>query len=176
MSQDRAEKRRINRILANHGLPSLEAPNGLMEALGSRITDHEHFRSLLVRCEPNQRTSMYNALKPHLKFSPLPLDVYIARSADLAERKQLPKLDSKGGFIEYRPFEFKTFWSTIIKLSSMSADRLQQAWRYLMRDIPEDKQDQVIYKVHQIVYKPTQEPYLRISAGLYVDGEAMRIQ
>jgi hypothetical protein len=174
MSQDRAEKRRINRILANHNLPSLEAPNGLMEALGSRITDHEHFRSLLARCEPNQRTSMYNALKPHLKFSPLPLDVYIARSAELAECKQLPIVRENGSFAEYRPMEFKTFWSTLIKLAVMSTERLQQTWRNLMRDIPEDKQDQVIYKTH-LVAKDGEE-YLRISAGLYINGEIQRVQ
>lgn len=172
--QDRAEKRRINHILANHGLPSLDAPRGLMEALGGKIRDHEHLRSLLIRCEPKERQSMYDSLKAHLKFSPLPLDVYIARSADLAERKQLPIIREDGSFAEYRPMEFKTFWSTVIKLSIMSAERLQQAWRYLMRDIPEDKQDQAIFKTH-LVSKDGEE-YLRISAGLYVNGEAMRIQ
>jgi hypothetical protein len=147
-----------------------------MEALGSKIRDHEHFRSLLARCEPRERQSIYDSLKPHLHFSPLPLDVYIARSADLAERKQLPMIREDGSFAEYRPMEFKTFWSTIVKLSVMSAERLQQAWRYLMRDIPEDKVDGVVFKVHQVLYKPTQEPYLRISAGIYLDGEAQRIQ
>lgn len=176
--QDRAEKRRINHMLANHGLPSLEAPHGLMEALGRKITDHNHFRSLLIRCEPKERAAMFDALKPHLLFSPKPLDVYIAEAAIMAERKQLPAMNADGTFKEYRPIEFVTFWSTIVKLSLMSEPVFVQAMQYLMRDIPEDKLDEVVFKVHVVTKKDTGEEYLRVSAGLHLDGTnlAMGIQ
>jgi hypothetical protein len=66
LTQDRPA---INRMLQSHGLPTLESGSGLMAALGFLVQDHEHFRSLLVRCEPENRSAMYDSLKPHLRFT-----------------------------------------------------------------------------------------------------------
>jgi hypothetical protein len=90
------EKSAINRMLGTHGLPPLESGAGLMVALGYLVRDHEHFRSLLIRCEPEKRTDMYNALRGSLRFTAKPLDVYIAESAMKAEREKLPTIDDKG--------------------------------------------------------------------------------
>ena len=93
LTQDRPA---INRMLQSHGLPTLESGSGLMAALGFLVQDHEHFRSLLVRCEPENRSAMYDSLKPYLRFTPKTLDAYIAESKELAERYQLPTLDADG--------------------------------------------------------------------------------
>jgi hypothetical protein len=171
--QSRQEKRAINRFLKNNGLPSLDSTSGLMEALGPRIDGHAHFKSLLVRCEPVERQHMYDALKPHLRFTPHPLDVYIAMAGQEAEAKQLPTWDGNA-FHEYNPFAIKTLWRASIKVDSLDSNRLVQAMRYLQRDIPDEVRQEVIYKVH--VTDRNGEQWLEISAGVFVNGEARRIQ
>ena len=86
----------INRMLQSHGLGALEDGAGLISQLGFMVQDHEHLRSLLARCEPENRSAMYDSLKPYLRFAPKPLDVYIAESKELAERQHLPTIDEKG--------------------------------------------------------------------------------
>ena len=67
-----------------------------MSQLGFLVQDHEHSRSLLVRCEPENRSAMYDSLRPYLRFQAKPLDVYIAESAEKAARLDLPTIDEKG--------------------------------------------------------------------------------
>jgi hypothetical protein len=174
--QDRAEKRRINRELQAQGLPSLEARDGLMEALGRRVKDHGHFRLMLTKCEPRERGHMYEALRPHLPFEAKPLDVYIGEAALVADQKQLPRVNPDGTFSAYRPFEIRTLWSTVLKLESVNPERLAQTMRNLIRDIPDDKQGEAIFKVNIVKKVPEDIDYLRISAGLYVNGEPQRVQ
>jgi hypothetical protein len=92
----------INRMLMSHGLGRLEDGAGLMSQLGYMVQDHEHLRSLLVRCEPENRSSMYDSLKPYLRFTPKALDVYIAESAERAANQDLPTIDSTGN-INFSP-------------------------------------------------------------------------
>ena len=92
----------INRMLQSHGLGRLEDGAGLMSQLGFLVQDHEHLRSLLVRCEPENRSAMYDSLKPYLRFTPKPLDVYIAESAERAANQDLPTMDSAGN-INFSP-------------------------------------------------------------------------
>ena len=66
------------------------------------VQDHEHLRSLLVRCEPENRSAMYDSLKPYLRFTPKPLDVYISESAERAANQDLPTIDSMGN-INFSP-------------------------------------------------------------------------
>jgi hypothetical protein len=96
------EKSAINRMLQSHGLGRLEDGAGLIAQLGYMIMDHEHLRSLLVRCEPENRSAMYDSLKPYLQFKAKPLDVYIAESADMAARQDLPTIDAAGN-INFSP-------------------------------------------------------------------------
>ena len=92
----------INRMLASHGLGRLEDGAGLMAQLGFLVQDHEHLRSLLAHCEPENRSAMYDSLRPHLRFAPKALDVYIAESAERATRQDLPTIDEAGN-INFRP-------------------------------------------------------------------------
>src|SRR5215472_11053504 len=96
------DKSAINRMLASHGLGTLEDGAGLISQLGFMVQDHEHLRSLLVRCEPENRSAMYDSLRPYLRFTPKPLDVYIAESAERAARQDLPTIDETGN-INFRP-------------------------------------------------------------------------
>src|SRR5262249_44658822 len=75
---------------------------GLISQLGFLVQDHEHFRSLLVRCEPENRSAMYDSLRPYPRFTPKPLDVYIAESAERAEKQRLPTIDEVGN-IHFEP-------------------------------------------------------------------------
>jgi hypothetical protein len=83
-------------MLGTHGLGQLEDGTGLLAQLGFMVQDHEHLRSLLVRCEPENRSSMYDSLKPYLRFEARPLDSYIAESAQRAEAQKLPTIDAAG--------------------------------------------------------------------------------
>jgi hypothetical protein len=99
------ETQTINRLLATNGLATLDDP-GLVQQIRYLVanvcTTHEQFRQLLNKCDPPQRTAMYETLKSCLRFSPKPLDVYLAESADLAERKQLPTIAADGTLKPFR--------------------------------------------------------------------------
>jgi hypothetical protein len=92
----------INRMLQSHGLGRLEDGAGLISQLGFMVMDHEHLRSLLIRCEPENRSAMYDSLKPYLRFTPKSLDVYIAESAERAANQDLPTIDGAGN-INFSP-------------------------------------------------------------------------
>lgn len=90
----------INRMLQSHGLGTLDMGAGLMAQLGYLVQDHEHFRSLLVRCEPENRSAMYDSLRPYVRFQVHSLDHYMAESARLAEARKLPIYDNETGDIK----------------------------------------------------------------------------
>lgn len=94
------DKSAINRMLATHGLGTLESGTGLLQQLGYLVDDHDHLMSLLSRCEPEMRVSMYNSLTPYVRFKAKPLDVYLSAAADLAQRQQLPTIDAEGNIKE----------------------------------------------------------------------------
>src|SRR5215472_14910034 len=96
------DKSAINRMLASHGLGRLEDGAVLMAQLGFLVEDHEHLRSLLARCEPENRSAMYDSLRPYLRLAAKPLDVYIAESAEKAAREDLPTIDAEGK-INFQP-------------------------------------------------------------------------
>jgi hypothetical protein len=90
------EHAEINRMLGNHGLPQLESGSGLIQALAFLVEDHSHLRSLLIRCPPENRSEMYDAMRPYLHFTPRPLDSYVSESAEKAEAGGLPTLRPDG--------------------------------------------------------------------------------
>lgn len=96
MKKSAQERGAINRMLMSHGLGRLEDGAGLMASLGFLVENHEHLRTLFARCEPEERRSMYDALTPYLHFQAHSLDWYIARSAEKAERDQLPTIEADG--------------------------------------------------------------------------------
>ena len=84
----------INRVLKARGLPTLEAP-GILEVLGRMVENHEHFTELLRACDPKLRRDMYEAMKPHLRFTAKPLEDYIIAAKEHAEAAELPVMDEK---------------------------------------------------------------------------------
>jgi hypothetical protein len=53
----------IDCMLMSQGLGRLEDGAGLISQLAFLVQDHEHLRSLVVRCEPENRSAMYE-LRP----------------------------------------------------------------------------------------------------------------
>lgn len=102
------ERRTINHFLANRGLPTLDEPGSLMAAMGFLMKDHEEFRKLLNKCEPAERHSMYESLRPHLSFEPKPLDVYIAQLGQEAEARQMPTIAADGTLEPFHVPEIRT--------------------------------------------------------------------
>lgn len=97
--QDRA---RINHELRKLGFGSLDDPN-LIPQIAVCIRDHDQFRNQLFSVLPEQRQNAYNSLRPHLRFTAKPLDVYEAEIKQLAERQQLPSYNAATG--ELVPFK-----------------------------------------------------------------------
>lgn len=92
----------INRVLKHFGLAQLTEAAALFDQMAYAVRDHDDFRRLVDKCEPEQRAEMYRSLAPRLSFEAKPLDVYVAELAIEAERKQLPTVGSDGKFKEFR--------------------------------------------------------------------------
>lgn len=99
--QSAAQRSSIDKVLMAHGLGRLRDGAGLVAQLAYLTRDHDHFRSLLNRCEPTERRNMYEAMRPYLRFDPKPLDVYISELAMDAEARQLPTIGEGGKFVPY---------------------------------------------------------------------------
>lgn len=102
------ERRQINHFLGRAGLGQIEEAGPLVQQLAFMVRDEAHFRSLLTRCDPEQRRGMYEAMRPHLRFTPKPLDVYVAEAAQDAEIRQLPTIDAAGQLQPFRVGEVKS--------------------------------------------------------------------
>jgi len=93
----------INRVLKARGLPTLDHPD-VVTHLASLVVDHDHFMELLRACEPELRRDMYEAMSPHLYFTPKPLEDYVILAKEQAAAKQLPTLDAEGNLHPYHDF------------------------------------------------------------------------
>lgn len=89
------EEHAINRILKAHGLPTMEHP-AVLSYFGYLVEDHQHLTELLRVCKPELRRDMYEAMRPHLRFRPEPLDYYERRAKEQAEAHRLPLTDETG--------------------------------------------------------------------------------
>ena len=167
------EKKLQNRMLNRLGLPTHDNPSGFIELFARAIENHDDFRRFLVTCEPRQRYDMYESLRPHLKFNAYALDVYMAQAAQEAEAKQLPIWDGER-LLGYVPFEMRTLLKLSIPTEGLTAERLQQAFKYFMRDVPEEFLNYAIYKIHIVHVNGVER--MQFSAGVYENGEALRIQ
>jgi hypothetical protein len=113
-SRREREKTVVNRALMSAGLGKLGDP-GMVRQLGflvkQVIKTHEQFRSLLGKCEPQERHHMYEAMKPYLDGLPggaKPLDVYVAENMLEAEIRQLPTIGPGGELLPFRIPEVRT--------------------------------------------------------------------
>lgn len=99
------ETRQVENQLMVMGLRKLNDPE-LIRQMANIINVHPGYRDphafymgLLGECEPDQRREMYNALLPHLKFAPWPLDKYVsaiaAPTAEAESRENPIEIGSK---------------------------------------------------------------------------------
>ena len=98
---NRQLRRRINQTLGKHGLAQLDNP-GLVGQLAYFVRDHEHFRSLLIACEPDKRTDMFNAMAPNLRFKARSLEQYLIEAKADAEARRLPVQAEDGTLKEFQ--------------------------------------------------------------------------
>jgi hypothetical protein len=115
----------INHYLGNRGLATLDDPNGLVQQLAFFIDDDEHLKQIINRCDRDLRRDMYEAVRPHLSFTPRPLDVYISELGMEAEIQQLPTLDEQGRFQPFRVQDIRTQEET--ELRSLIQDFVESA-------------------------------------------------
>jgi len=100
------DRKVINRLLGESGLAQLHDA-GLPAQLASLVRDDRHFASLMLACDPSQRTAMYEAMAPNLHFRPRPLHEYLIEAQRDAEARQLPTVDEAGNLHPFRPAEIK---------------------------------------------------------------------
>ena len=108
-------RKTINNYLGNRGLSTLDDPRGLVQQLGFMVEGHDHFKQMINKCPPQERRNMYEALRPHLRFEPKPLDVYVSELGMEAEAQKLPTLDVDGKLHEYRPAEIQTVVRDVVE-------------------------------------------------------------
>jgi hypothetical protein len=85
---DQKEKRQLENQLLAEGLAKLNSPE-LIEQMANLVNNwpgdrHEFLMGLINECDDRDRSEMYNSIRPHLKFKPLPLDTYVAHIAERA--------------------------------------------------------------------------------------------
>ena len=102
------EHRKLENQLMVMGLNRLEDPELVPQMAGiiNRYGGHDFFEALLGECHAEKRTEMYEALRPHLTFKPLPLEQYIShikeRAGNVASAGQPIELGEKK-YVEVLP-------------------------------------------------------------------------
>lgn len=97
-----SERTKINHELKKVGFGGLNDPNTIQQ-IATLYRTHNSFRGLLMSTKPAERNIAYNALRPHLCFTPKPLDVYEREIHEKAEREQWDTWNSA----TYMPEAFK---------------------------------------------------------------------
>lgn len=92
----------INRALGQLGLGQLEEGAGLLKQLAFLVEDHDHFRQMLMKCEPELRREMYESLRSYLRFAPHSLDQYLSDAARIANERQWPTQGADGKLHPFR--------------------------------------------------------------------------
>lgn len=92
----------INRALGMLGLGQLEDGAGLLKQLAFLVEDHDHFRQMLMKCEPENRRDMYESLRSYLRFAPHSLDQYLSDAARIASERQWPTQGADGKLHPFR--------------------------------------------------------------------------
>lgn len=77
---------KINRFLMKRGMPNLQDPN--LVKMIAYVCSEVRFAQALAACVPEKRTAMYESMRPYLRFTAQPLDVYMARAKEMAAQKE----------------------------------------------------------------------------------------
>ena len=120
-------KRKLENQLMVMGLGGLSDPNLIQQfamiinMYGEKLGGHHaFFGKMLASCDPDKRTAMYEALRPHLMFDPKPLDSYIADIKEQASRnipivvgqeqfEQVDQPDATGAIAEFNCYRCTAF-------------------------------------------------------------------
>lgn len=113
------ERIKISHKLKQMGFGGVDDPN-LFAQIATLYPNHNSFRGLLMSTAPDQRHIAYEALRPHLSFTPKPLDVYEREIHEKAEREQWDTL--RPG--EVYPEHFKV---QDISLDKLATDAIRQS-------------------------------------------------
>jgi hypothetical protein len=116
------ERQKVNHELKRVGFGGLEDPN-LFAQIATLYDTHDKFRGLLMSTHPDQRRIAYEALRPHLPFTPKPLDVYEREVKERAEREQWDVYD---GTAYPKPFQVQSIESDEYKLARLANEAIAQ--------------------------------------------------
>jgi hypothetical protein len=94
-----AELKQMRAALKNHGWTVGNA----IAKMALLIRDHKHLENILSGQDGKTRQEIYDAVRPHLRFTPWPLDSYVAAMGRTAEAKQLPIQNPDGTLREFSP-------------------------------------------------------------------------
>jgi hypothetical protein len=111
------ERQKINHQIKKMGFGGLDDPN-IFAQIATLYRTHETFRGLLMSTAPDQRRIAYESLRPHLMFTPKPLDVYESEIKQKAEREQWDVWDGSA-----YPKSFKV---PEISLDELAQDAIRQ--------------------------------------------------
>jgi hypothetical protein len=100
LAKTRKEAGMVGAMLKRRGLPT--DIGEAIKVLARTIRDDKHLENLLTSTPPEDRNDLYESVKPHLRFIPKPLDVYVSRVGQRAEREKWPTLDADGRLHEFR--------------------------------------------------------------------------
>lgn len=101
------EQRKLENQLIVMGLNKLHDPN-LVPQMARLIPGHEIFAGMLNECDQDKRREMYEAMRPYLRFKPLPLDTYMNQfkeKANAIDSQTTPISIGKQKFEEVAPEE-----------------------------------------------------------------------
>lgn len=101
---ERVKQREIKQAAQKLGFSDPNSQDFLQQA-GACVRDHDHFRKILLSCEPEQRKICYDAMRPHIfRFKPWPMDRYIIKGQQEAEELQLPVFGKDGKLVAYKDY------------------------------------------------------------------------
>jgi hypothetical protein len=119
------DRQKINHELKRVGFGGLDDPNTIAQ-IATLYRTHDSFRGLLLSTAPDQRTIAYNALRPHLCFTPKPLDVYEREIHEKAEREQWDVIHQDNPHFP-QPFKVSEIETDEYKLQKLASEAIEQA-------------------------------------------------
>lgn len=85
---DQSDKRKLDNKLMSMGLGNLADP-GLIRQLGLIVQGHKHLSEIVQACAPEDRNTMFEAIRPHLRFKPYALDFYLMHRGSIILTDQI---------------------------------------------------------------------------------------
>lgn len=117
------ERTKISHELKKLGFGGIDDAN-LFAQIATLYRTHDSFRGLLMSTAPNQRNIAYNAIRPHLCFTPKPLDVYEREIHEKAEREQWDVIHKDNPHWP-QPFKVSEIESDEYKLEKLAQEAIE---------------------------------------------------